>query len=111
MGAQLRDRIEIALELFLGQDLVNLAVARATKPGPLPNDRAIELAFIALVVMPGARDEMMPRQPFLPFANRAESVRAGAFVHSPASSSFLCRRSTTKSAASAFPGADTPVFH
>jgi hypothetical protein len=53
MGAQLRDRIEIPLELFLGQDLVNLGVAGATKPDHFPNGRAIELPFVALVVMPG----------------------------------------------------------
>ena len=71
MGAQLGDRVEIALKFLLAQQRVDLRMARPANADDFLHHRAIELAFVALVVVAGARDQMMSRERFFATADRA----------------------------------------
>jgi hypothetical protein len=71
MCTQLLDSVVFPLEFLFGKQLVNLQMTRPANAGYLPNEFPSELAFIALVVVARARDEVMPREPFFAAADRA----------------------------------------
>lgn len=80
MGAQFCNGIKIALQLFLGQQLMNLRMAGTAEADDLAHGRAGEVAFVPLVVVPGARNEMMAGEAFLALAKDADSVHERAFA-------------------------------
>jgi hypothetical protein len=51
-------------------------MARAADADDLPDDCAFELAFVALVMMTRARDEVMARERFLAAADGAVSLHS-----------------------------------
>lgn len=90
MCFQLRHGVELALELLLRQQRVNLGVTWATDANDLPHNLALEVAFIALVVMPRARDQVMASQRFAATADRAISLHRGSGFAAPIREGQLC---------------------
>ena len=58
--SQLLDRVEVPLELLLGQHFVNLRMARPANPDHLPHHCPVEIAFVLFIMMASSRDQMMP---------------------------------------------------
>ncbi len=73
MREQPRDGVVFAFQFLFGKQLVNLRMAWATNADHAPHDRAFEFALVPFVVMPGARNEMVPRERFFAAADRALS--------------------------------------
>ena len=67
------DGVESPLELLLGKERVDLLVTWRAEAHGLAHQFPVELAFVVLVVMPCARDEVMARQLFLSFTKGAQS--------------------------------------
>ena len=74
MRSQPRHGVVAALQLLFGEQHVDLRVARAADTHHFFDDLAIELALVAFVVMPGARNEVVPGKPFLTPADGAVSL-------------------------------------
>lgn len=74
MRTQLLDRVEFPLQLFLGQELMNLGMAGAAKSDDRMHGSTSECSLVSFVVMPGAGDEMMAREGFLPMTERTVSL-------------------------------------
>lgn len=63
MRSQKLKGIELPFQILFGKQSVNVVVAGTTKPrNPLFHVSAVEVAFVPLVRVTRARDEMMPRQ-------------------------------------------------
>jgi hypothetical protein len=71
MSPQLLDGVESPFQLFLGQDFVDLGMAGSANSDNLPHRHAIEIAFVSLVMMPCARNQVVARERLFAFANRA----------------------------------------
>ena len=71
MSFEPRDCVVLALELLLREQCVYLRMTRTANADHLSNDDALELSFVALVVVPRARDQVMARERFLATADRA----------------------------------------
>lgn len=71
MRFERRDRVELALQLLLREQLMDLRMARTTNADYLPHNLALELALVALVVVARARDQVMAGQCLLATADRA----------------------------------------
>ena len=82
MRAQLFDRRIFPLQLLLCEQRVNLGMARAADAHRALHRAAIELALVSFVVMPRARNEVMPRQCFLTPADGAMAAQKKWIVES-----------------------------
>ena len=74
MRFELRDGVELALELFFRKQRMDLRVTRPANADDLPHDRPLELSLVTLVVVARARDQVMTRQRFPATADRAFSL-------------------------------------
>jgi hypothetical protein len=91
VSAQFFDGIELAFELLLAQELMDLRMAGATDSDQLAHRGTIELALIPFVGVPGARDEVMSGETFLPLTDRAASLHRAASMREFAFSNQVLR--------------------
>ena len=76
MRSEFFDRLVIAFELFLGEQGVDLRVARAADAHGALDRASIKLALVSFIVMARARNEMVPRQRLFTPADDAFSFHA-----------------------------------
>lgn len=83
MRLERRNRVQLALQLLLGEQLMDLRMAWTTDADDLPDDHAFELALVAFVVVARPRDQVMTRQRLLATADRALPLHTLAAVAAP----------------------------